>query len=129
MAVTTATLGGVTLPDVADDGFDEAYGYRGADRRCWMGRCTALVTTTAKRRFELRWRGDGEPDCYAPVGICDGARWQRYVCHAAVAATVTRDVGFFESGHQGEVAAAGDHGDERDAEAARGVDDICCRYL
>ena len=45
MAVTTATLGGVTLPDVADDGFDEAYGYRGADREMLDGSVhTALVS-------------------------------------------------------------------------------------
>ena len=99
MAVTTATLGGVTLPHVADDGFDESYGYRGADREMLDGSVhTALVTTTAKRRFELRWREVTESQIAtlqsAFATVRDGNA--TFVTPRGGSYTVTRDVGFFE---------------------------------
>ncbi len=57
MAVSTASLGGTTLPHVEPEGFREEYGYRGADREMLSGAVqTDLISTTAKRTFELSWR-------------------------------------------------------------------------
>lgn len=58
MAITTPTLGGTTLPQVARaDGYTERLELRGADVIMASGAlATDLVAANAKRRFELRWK-------------------------------------------------------------------------
>ena len=99
MAVTTAVLGGVTLPHVAADGYDEGYGYRGADREMLDGSvATDLVSTTAKRTFELRWRELTETQvgtvrtAFATVKSSSAS----FTSPLGGSYTVTRDIGFFE---------------------------------
>jgi hypothetical protein len=59
MAITTPALGGTTLPQVgSSDSYTETLQLRGSDVIMASGALkTDLVTTTAKRRFELRWKG------------------------------------------------------------------------
>lgn len=99
MAVTTATLGGVTLPHVEPEGYDEYYGYRGADREMLDGSvATSLVTASVKRRFELRWRELTESQvttlrtAFATVSTSSAS----FTTPMGGTYTVTRDVGFFE---------------------------------
>ena len=96
MTVSTATLGGVTLPDVEPEGFDEDYGYRGSDREMLDGSiATDLVTTTAKRVFELRWWNLTESQVStlksAFATVRDGSA--SLVTPLGATVTVTRDIG------------------------------------
>lgn len=98
MAVTTASLGGVTLPHVEPEGYTEGYGYRGADREMLDGTVhTALVTATAKRTFELRWRELTESQvttlrsAFATVSSASAS----FTTPLGGTYTVTREVGFF----------------------------------
>jgi len=54
---TQPVLGGTTLPwPAANGGYEERYGWRGADMVMASGAvATDLVTTSAKRAFTLRW--------------------------------------------------------------------------
>lgn len=97
MAISTASLGGVTLPDVAPDGFLEGYGYRGSDREMLSGAVvTDLVASGAKRTFELSWRELTEAQVAtiktAFATVDDGAA--TLVTPLGSTVTVTRDVGF-----------------------------------
>ena len=99
MAVTTAVLGGVTLPHVEADGFDEGYGFRGADREMLDGSvATDLVSTTAKRTFELRWRELTESQIATVQSAFDTVKTASasFTTPRGGTYTVTRDVGFFE---------------------------------
>jgi len=96
MAVTTATLGGITLPNVQPDGFREEYGYRGSDREMLSGAMvTDLVTATPKRTFELTWREMTETQvgtlktAFATVDDSSAA----LVTPLGATVTVTRDIG------------------------------------
>ena len=96
MAVTTATLGGVTLPSVQPDGFREEYGYRGSDREMLSGAMvTDLVTATPKRTFELTWREMSESQvstlktAFATVDDSSAT----LITPLGATVTVTRDVG------------------------------------
>jgi len=96
MAVTTATLGGVTLPHVQPDGFREEYGYRGSDREMLSGAMvTDLVTATPKRTFELTWREMSESQvstlktAFATVDDSSAT----LVTPLGATVTVTRDIG------------------------------------
>jgi hypothetical protein len=59
MAITTPALGGTTLPQVgSSDSYTETLELRGSDVIMASGAMkTDLVTSTAKRKFELRWKG------------------------------------------------------------------------
>lgn len=97
MAISTASLGGVTLPDVALDGFVETYGYRGSDRETLSGAVvTDLVTANAKRTFELTWHALNESQVAtiktAFATVDDGSA--TLVTPLGATVTVTRDVGF-----------------------------------
>jgi hypothetical protein len=97
MTISTATLGGTTLPDVTTDGFKEGYGYRGSDREMLSGAVvTDLVTASAKRTFELSWREITETQVNtiktAFATVDDGSATLVTPLNATV--TVTRDVGF-----------------------------------
>lgn len=97
MAISTATLGGVTLPDVTTDGFREGYGYRGSDREMLSGAVvTDLVTASAKRTFELSWRELTETQVgtikTAFATVDDGSA--TLVTPLGSTVTVTRDIGF-----------------------------------
>jgi hypothetical protein len=58
MAITTPSLGGTTLPQIARaDGYTERLELRGVDVVMASGAmATDLVNSTAKRKFELRWK-------------------------------------------------------------------------
>ena len=97
MAISTPVLGGVTLPDVAPDGFTEGYGYRGSDREMLSGAIvTDLVTASAKRTFELSWHSLTEAQVAtiksAFATVDDGSA--SLVTPLGATVTVTRDVGF-----------------------------------
>lgn len=94
--ISTASLGGVTLPDVATDGFRENYGYRGVDREMLSGAVvTDLVVASAKRTFELRWRALTETQVAtiktAFATVDDGSA--TLITPLGATVTVTRDVG------------------------------------
>jgi hypothetical protein len=59
MAITAPVLGGTTLPQVGHaDSYTELLELRGSDVVMASGAMkTDLVTSTAKRKFELRWKG------------------------------------------------------------------------
>ena len=96
MAVSTATLGGTTLPHVEPEGFREEYGYRGGDREMLSGAVqTDLISTTAKRTFELSWRELNETQVAtvktAFATVDDGAA--TLVTPLGATVSVTRDIG------------------------------------
>jgi hypothetical protein len=98
MAITTATLGGVTLPHVQPDGYIERPGYRGADRVMLSGAlATDLLTTTVKRTFELTWRRLTEAQVTTLLSafatVRDGSA--AFVSPLGGSYTVTRDEGFY----------------------------------
>lgn len=59
MAITTPALGGTTLPQVgSSDSYNETLELRGSDVVMASGAMkTDLVASSAKRKFELRWKG------------------------------------------------------------------------
>jgi hypothetical protein len=59
MAITIPVLGGTTMPQIArTDGYSERVELRGSDIVMASGAlATDLVNSTAKRKFELRWKG------------------------------------------------------------------------
>ncbi len=96
MAVSTATLGGTTLPHVEPEGFREECGYRGGDREMLSGAVqTDLISTTAKRTFELSWRELTESQVAtvktAFATVDDGAA--TLVTPLGATVSVTRDIG------------------------------------
>lgn len=99
MAITTATLGGVTLPHVQPDGYIERAGYRGADRVMLSGAlATDLVTNSVKRSFELTWRRLTEAQVSTLLSafatVRDGSA--TFVTPLGGSYTVTREESFFE---------------------------------
>ncbi len=99
MAITTATLGGSSLPTIAPDGYRQTVEYRGSDRVMLSGALsTDLISTSSKQRFELRWTMLTETQVAVVVAawalVRDGSA--AFVSPLGVSHTVTRDVGVLE---------------------------------
>lgn len=104
MAITTPVLNSITLPQVTSkDGFMEYVEYRGADTEMLSGAVvTDLVSTSAKRRFELSWVGLTEDQVTnASTGVLKAWEGVRsgsasFTSPRGGSYTVTRDVGELE---------------------------------
>ena len=100
MAISTPSLGAVTLPQIgARDSYNEYAGYRGSDVEMASGAlATDLVSTSVKRRFELAWLGMTEAQVNTILSafatVRDGSA--AFTSPLGGSYTVTRDVGVME---------------------------------